>query len=59
MDADFSLNLTMEQIRQSLDDGDFIEDLDIVLDKAQSKVHSGEAEKATILITVTKETANA
>ena len=55
MDSDFSLNLTVEQIRNMWDTGDNIEVLDLMLDEAQGKVHSGQAEKATILITVTKQ----
>ena len=55
MDADYSLNLSVEQIRNMWDTGDNIEELDNLLDEAQGRVFSGQAEKATILITVTKE----
>lgn len=55
MDPDFTLNLSVEQIRNMWDTGDDLEVLDNILDEAQGIVHSGQAERATILITVMKQ----
>lgn len=54
MEADYSVSLTSDQIRAAFDDDYVLEELDLILDKAQGDVTSGQAEKSTILITVTK-----
>jgi hypothetical protein len=59
MEADEAITLEVSQIRAYLDgDIEFIKDLDTALDNAQGHVFSGQAGKATILITIVSDMSN-
>jgi hypothetical protein len=54
-EPDYEVDLTVEEVRQALDDGSDIDELMSALDSAQGSVHTGEKESATVLVTIKKE----